>query len=152
MTSSATLLQFDLPQDSLSASAAAHAVQYVPASIAHNGTEEIDTYFNPFIRKSAEKECLEATLRGRPLEGEILRLPEGFEAAVVQAGRGDGIGAGGEDRSYRAIRDGIHQFMKETMPAALGIKIMPASLFEPLCIRPCLILMPAYLVFTIFPC
>ena len=33
---------------------------------------------------------MEASLRGRPLEGEILQLPEGYEAAVIQAVGSDG--------------------------------------------------------------
>ena len=51
---------------------------------------KIGTYFTKFIRKSEEKGCLEASLRGRPLEGEILKLPEGYEAAVIQAAGSDG--------------------------------------------------------------
>merc|ERR1712039_510554 len=51
---------------------------------------KIGTYFTKFIRKSGEKGCLEASLRGRPLEGEILKLPEGYEAAVIQAAGSDG--------------------------------------------------------------
>ena len=53
-------------------------------------TRKIGTYFTKFIRKSEEKGCLEASLRGRPLEGEILKLPEGYEAAVIQAVGSDG--------------------------------------------------------------
>ena len=51
---------------------------------------KIGTYFTKFIQKNEEKGCLEASLRGRPLEGEILQLPEGYEAAVIQAVGSDG--------------------------------------------------------------
>ena len=90
-----------------------HEVQFIPAKIHHDGGQEvktghadslihlwsyhfiilppkIGTYFTKFIQKNEEKGCLEASLRGRPLEGEILQLPEGYEAAVIQAVGSDG--------------------------------------------------------------
>ena len=48
-----------------------HQVQYIPANIDVNGPEEIDTYFNAFTRQNKEKNCLENSLRGYPLEGEV---------------------------------------------------------------------------------
>merc|ERR1711879_150367 len=62
----------------------------VDCRIALDGVFQIGTYFTKFIRESEEKGCLEASLRGRPLEGEILKLPEGYEAAVIQAVGSDG--------------------------------------------------------------
>ena len=53
-------------------------------------SSKIGTYFTKFIRKNKEKGCLGASLRGRPLEGEILKLPEGYEAAVIKAVGSDG--------------------------------------------------------------
>ena len=60
-------------------------------------TPKIGTYFTKFIRKNEEKGCLEASLRGRPLEGEILHLPEGYEATVIQA-------VGSEGDNFREVK------------------------------------------------
>ena len=62
---------------------------------------KIGTYFTKFIRKNDEKGCLEVSLRGRPLEGEVLALPDGYEAAVVQA-----VGSNGDTfREVKRVRE-----------------------------------------------
>ena len=81
-----------------------HYLQYIPATIEYNGKEEIQTFFSNFIKPSDEKRCLEASLRGRPLEGEVLTLPEGYECVVLQAGQGDGVGGVKDNKILHGIK------------------------------------------------
>ena len=72
--STTTTLQVDSlpdPDQEKKSSSRVHSVQYIPANIDHNGPEEIDIYFNNFIRENKDKKCLENALRGYPLEGEV---------------------------------------------------------------------------------
>ena len=63
------------------------SLQYIPATIEHNAAEPIHAYFTQFIHENEDKKCLETTLQGRPLEGEVIKMPEGHECVVVQMGR-----------------------------------------------------------------
>ncbi len=109
--SSSTALHFEVGKSSETAEekppSQDHALQYIPASVDFNGKEEVDVYFTNFIRTKTDGAGLEATLRGRPLDGEALRLPDGHEAVVMQAVGGGGISEDGHEdsqRSYRAVK------------------------------------------------
>ena len=90
-----------------------HELQFIPADIRHNGPAEIQTYFGNFIvdksQHSTDKDQtghLEATLRGRPLDGEVLKMPEGFKAVVFQAGGEVSLGGDSTEKTetMRAIK------------------------------------------------
>ena len=71
--STTTTLQLDTLSDSnKSCSQSSHQVQYIPANTDSNGAnDDIDVYFNKFTRENKDKKCLENSLRGYPLEGEV---------------------------------------------------------------------------------
>ena len=64
-------------------SSAQHAVQYIPANIAYNGSEKIGPFFTQYIKKNEEKDCLEVSFQGRPLEGEVKKMPEGQHIRIL---------------------------------------------------------------------
>ena len=78
-----------------------HAVQFVPAKIKAEGVQPISQYFTQFVAEDRERGCLAATLVGRPLDGEVLKLPEGKELVVFQAGKADGLD---KERTLRAVK------------------------------------------------
>ena len=103
--------------DSLPSETKNHELQFIPAEIRHNGPAEIKTYFGNFIVAKREDSSpeglegdkstkLEATLRGRPLDGEIIKMPEGFKAVVFQAGGETALGGDSAEKTetMRAIK------------------------------------------------
>lgn len=78
-----------------------HQIQFIPATIEHNGPADINTYFTSFIKDREDKK-LEGSLRGRPLDGEVVQVPKGSELLVLQAGQGDGLG--GERNEAKVLR------------------------------------------------
>ncbi len=95
-TSRTTVIQADgdsLPRSSPS------KLHFVPASTDLRGEkQDVCAFFAPSVGADPSRGCATATLRGRPLDGQVQDLPEGFSCVVVQAGRGDGLG---EDRERR---------------------------------------------------
>ena len=54
-------------------------VQYVPCSIDFTGTTQIQERFNNFTDKDEETGVLKNSIRGYPLEGKVVKLPERFK-------------------------------------------------------------------------
>ncbi|XP_023304182.2 ribonuclease H2 subunit C [Lucilia cuprina] len=60
-------------------------LHYLPAKIQGDGPANVEKYFNPYTHK--DQGILSNALRGYPLQGEILKVPEGFKGLVVQETR-----------------------------------------------------------------
>ena len=78
-------------------------LQHVPAKIGYSGEEHVKTYFTDFIKAETEDgddvdmesggkatDVLTTALRGRPLKGCQVDIPEGYNALVLQTGRSHG--------------------------------------------------------------
>ena len=62
-------------------------VQFLPCSINFTGETQIQERFNQFTTEDEEKGSLSNSLRGFPLDGKTVRLPEGFTGLVVESGK-----------------------------------------------------------------
>ncbi len=81
-----------------------HQLQFVPANITHNGPANVQSYFTQFVFHDAERGCLRASLRGRPLDGKVVSLPDGVSAFVLQTGRDDGLRSDDHKRTLRVVK------------------------------------------------
>lgn len=60
-------------------------LHYLPAKIQGDGQANVEKYFDPYTHK--EYGFLSNALRGYPLQGEVLKVPEGYKGIVVQETR-----------------------------------------------------------------
>lgn len=60
-------------------------LHYLPAKIQGDGQANVEKYFDPYTHK--EHGFLSNALRGYPLQGEVLKVPEGYKGIVVQETR-----------------------------------------------------------------
>ena len=65
----------------------ANKIQYIPCSINYTGETQISDRFNQFTSENLDKGSLSNSLRGFPLDGKTMKLPEGFTGLVVESGK-----------------------------------------------------------------
>ena len=53
-------------------------IQYLPCSINYTGTTQVEQRFNKFTEEDKESKCLKNSIRGFPLDGKVIDLPEGY--------------------------------------------------------------------------
>lgn len=63
---------------------AADHVQFMPFSAKYDGETEIKERFSQFTEENPAKQCLENSVRGYPLEGVRLAVPEGYTGIIVE--------------------------------------------------------------------
>ena len=85
-------------KEALEKPVSANDIQYIPCSINYTGETQINERFSQFTSEDADKVCLRNSLRGFPLDGKTLRLPEGFTGLVVESGKS---GLTKQDKSAR---------------------------------------------------
>ena len=85
-------------------------LHFVPAAVeegADGRKTEVGAYFSRMAAEDAERGCMVAAFRGRPLDGERVSAPEGHRVAVVKSGRGGaGLGAEGGTKEARVTAAG----------------------------------------------
>ncbi|XP_017148572.1 uncharacterized protein LOC108159626 [Drosophila miranda] len=61
-------------------------MHYLPAKISGDGEANVETYFNNYTREAPEygSGMLTNALRGYPLVGERMKVPEGYKGLVLQ--------------------------------------------------------------------
>jgi len=75
-------------------------VQFLPCIVEEDINEtQVETRFSSFSTTNKKLDCLENQLRGRPLDGLSMKLPEGYTGLVVEGPR---AGLTDQDRSLRA--------------------------------------------------
>lgn len=62
-------------------------VQFMPFSVKYDGETEIKERFTRFTEENTTKKCLENSVRGYPLEGSVLSVPEAYTGIVVETSR-----------------------------------------------------------------
>lgn len=63
-------------------------VQFLPCTVEEDvSNTEVHSRFSAFTTKNSNLGCLENQLRGRPLEGLDMKLPEGYTGLVVEGPR-----------------------------------------------------------------
>ena len=55
------------------------SIQYLPCSIDFTGTSDIEERFSKFTEKDDDTEILSNSIRGFPLQGKILSVPENYK-------------------------------------------------------------------------
>ena len=85
-------------KDTLENPASASYVQYLPCSINYTGETQIKDRFSQFTSENVDKGSLSNSLRGFPLDGKTVRLPEGFTGLVVESSK---AGLTKQDKSAR---------------------------------------------------
>jgi hypothetical protein len=75
-----------------------HSLQFVPAKIEFNGAEKIGPFFNDFIKDNQDG-SFSTALRGRPLTGHSVPMPDGYKALVMQTESGDRLSERSELKS-----------------------------------------------------
>lgn len=60
-------------------------LHYLPVKIQGDGHANVEKYFHPYTHK--EQGVLSNALRGYPLQGEVLKVPEGYKGLVLQETR-----------------------------------------------------------------
>ncbi|KAM7342321.1 ribonuclease H2 subunit C [Cochliomyia hominivorax] len=60
-------------------------LHFLPAKIQGDGQANVEKYFDPYTRK--DHGILTNALRGYPLQGEILKVPDGYKGLVLQETR-----------------------------------------------------------------
>lgn len=91
----------------------------MPCSIHLNGPASVSKYFQPVVSRSTHNESddiLEASFRGRPLQGRVVELPSDYVGIVLKKEDNKGPqGDTAEDRNDENQRwTPIHQFDKFT--------------------------------------
>ena len=65
----------------------ANNIQYIPCHINYTGETQINDRFIKFTSENLNKGSLGNSLRGFPLDGKTVTLPEGFTGLVVESGK-----------------------------------------------------------------
>ena len=76
----------------------ANNIQYMPCYINYTGETQITDRFNQFTSENVRKGSLSNSLRGFPLDGKTVRLPDGFTGLVVESSK---AGLTKQDKSAR---------------------------------------------------
>jgi len=74
------------------------SIQYLPCSIDFTGTSDIEERFSKFTEKDDDTEILSNSIRGFPLQGKILSVPENYKGIIVESGKS---GLTKQDKSAR---------------------------------------------------
>ena len=89
-----------ITEEVLSTPSKSDFVQYLPCTIMTSGSTEVEERFNKFTEADdKDSELLTNSLRGYPLEGRKLPLPEGYTGLVVEGGK---TSLTSQDRDVRA--------------------------------------------------
>lgn len=72
--------------NSLETAKECNQMHLLPCRVEYNGTAEVAKYFHSSVRDD-ENEQLTASFRGRPLNGQALRLPAGYTGFVLKESR-----------------------------------------------------------------
>jgi len=80
-----------------------HYVQYLPAKVSHEGSANVEGFFNKFTNYKEGQQTVPLTnaFRGRPLDGRVLELPKGYSMWVLQGGRRNQANISGEEKEIK---------------------------------------------------
>lgn len=61
-------------------------IHFIPCEIQHNSQANVDKYFESTVKQD-EEEKMTASLRGRPLHGQVMNVPSGYTGLLVEETR-----------------------------------------------------------------